>query len=129
MDLAPDLMEAIIRIRESIDRLASSKGWARGDYRFDMVVNVDWGSIHIDLFAKEYDQPNADDDVRYDEVYDQLEVDLTVEPDIYALVGALIWPWNCDQMAVRARVDHSEIRIDDDLLNPGLGEPRPIALA
>ncbi len=122
-------MAAIIRIRDSIGRLASSKGWTRGDYRLDMIVNVDWGSIHIDLFAREYDHPKVEESVLYDEVYDQLELDLTVEPDIYAMVGVLIWPWNCDQMAVRARINDSYIRIDDALLNPGLSELRPIALA
>ncbi len=120
MDLGPALRDLIVQIRNSIDALATSKGWTRDDYRIDMIVNKTWGNILISVISTEYTHERMQSPDAYDEVYDRLENDLRDNPGVYESISVLLWPRTSEEAAPSNSLDDSHIRIDGALLNPGV---------
>ena len=125
MDIDPSLSDAILRIRDSLDRFAILKNWSREDYFLAMDANLVWLYFQVDIFAKEYDSSVPDENDRYDEVYDHLEQDLKEDPGLYEATSILLWPF----VLVHGKhpLGENYIRIDNSLLNPGRVPPRPMS--
>jgi hypothetical protein len=125
MDSKSTVTDAAIRIRDSIDRFARTKNWARQDYHVIMIVNVVWISFRVEIYAKEYDSSTPDENARYDEIYDFLEEDLKDEPGLLEATSVLLYPLSSGYPA-RQPLGENQIQIDDSLLNPGWVQPQPM---
>jgi hypothetical protein len=126
LDITPDLRDAALLIRDSIDRFATAKHWARQDYHLRMVVNVVWINFQVGVYAKEYDSPVADENTRYDEICDFFEEDLKDDPGLLQATYIAVLPFRDLFSSRRPSLGENHAQIDDALLNPGWVEPRPV---
>jgi hypothetical protein len=128
MDLTPDLKDAVIRIRDSIDRFAKKQGWARTSYRLSMDVNFVWYRFYVNVYSRAYDCDIAYEPTWYDEIYDHLEQDLKDDSGLFDSIAVIICPFRL-RFGTGGPLGENHIRIDESLLNPGYEELEPTSQA
>lgn len=93
MDLEPEMIESVRLVAKTLHEYARGKKWKyarnadfnRGDYFLAIVVNQNWGNIHVKFVLKEFD-PRSEF-VQYVDIMNHLRNKLEAYPGVVESIG------------------------------------------